>query len=160
MPPSSLQPAPFWQTTSLADMTTDEWESLCDGCGKCCVIKLEDVDDGAIYYTDVGCKLLDAGTCRCKDYDNRKSIVSDCVILTPQTLDALPWMPKSCAYRRLHEGRGLPDWHPLVTGDADSTNKAGKSVQGKIFTEGDIADDDYPDHIKDWDDNESEDANG
>lgn len=143
--------ARFWETTPLSAMTTAQWESLCDGCGKCCVIKLEDVDDGQIYYTDVGCTLLDGKTCRCKDYANRKSIVSDCVILTPEKLEDLPWMPKSCAYRRLHEGRGLPDWHPLVTGDPESTIKAGKSVQGKIIPEGSLADDDYPDHIKDWD---------
>ena len=152
--------ARFWETTPLAEMSPEEWEQLCDGCGKCCVIKLEDVDDGAIYYTDVGCTLLDGTTCRCTNYANRKSIVEDCVILTPDTLDDLPWMPLSCAYRRLHEGRGLPHWHPLVTGDPASTVKAGQSVQGKIFREGDVALEDYPDHSKDWDDNSEMKDNG
>jgi uncharacterized cysteine cluster protein YcgN (CxxCxxCC family) len=148
---------PFWQTTPLAEMSKDEWESLCDGCGKCCVIKLEDVDNGRIHYTDVGCTLLDGTTCRCKDYPNRKSIVSDCIILTPDRLDDLPWMPMSCAYRRLHEGRNLPPWHPLITGDPNSTIKAGQSVKGKIFPEDDIDDDDYPHHIKDWTTDEGDD---
>ena len=132
-------------------MSSDEWEALCDGCGKCCVIKLEDVDDGTIFYTDIGCKQLDPSSCRCKDYENRKAIVPDCVILKPDSLDALPWMPSTCAYRLLHEGKDLPDWHPLQTGNPQSAHDAGQSVQGKIFTEGDIAEDDYPDHIKDWD---------
>ena len=141
----------FWETTPLAEMTKDQWEALCDGCGKCCVIKLEDVDDGTIYYTDIGCKLLDPNTCRCQNYPKRKKIVPDCVILTPDNLDALPWMPSSCAYRLLHESKPLPHWHPLETGDPESTHKAGQSVAGKIFIEGDIAEDDYPSHIKDWD---------
>ena len=140
----------FWETKPLSKMSSHEWEQLCDGCGKCCVIKLEDVDDGTIYYTDIGCKQLDGTTCQCKDYPNRKSIVPDCVILSPDNLDALPWMPQTCAYRLLNEGKALPDWHPLVTGDPGSTHKAGQSVLGKIFTEGDIDEDDYPDHIKDW----------
>ena len=141
----------FWKTTALKDMTPKQWESLCDGCGKCCVIKLEDADDGTIFYTDIGCKQLDGNTCRCKDYDNRKAIVPDCVILSPNNLDALPWMPKTCAYRLINEGAPLPDWHPLITGDPQSTHHAGQSVMNKIYTEGDIAEDDYPDHIKDWD---------
>lgn len=140
----------FWERKSLDEMSSEEWEQLCDGCGKCCVIKLEDVDDGTIYYTDIGCKQLDESSCQCKDYPNRKAIVPDCVILSPDNLDALPWMPQSCAYRLLHENKPLPEWHPLVTGDQYSTHKAGQSVLGKIFTEGDIDEEDYPDHIKDW----------
>jgi uncharacterized cysteine cluster protein YcgN (CxxCxxCC family) len=140
----------FWLTTPLDQMTKDQWESLCDGCGKCCVIKLEDVDDNTIHYTDIGCKQLDNTTCRCKDYANRKAIVPDCVILTPDKLETLPWMPSTCAYRLIYEGRPLPDWHHLITGDPVSIHQAGKSVTGKIFLEGDIAEDDYPDHIKDW----------
>ena len=145
----AIQPD-FWKTTPLSDMSPDEWEALCDGCGKCCVIKLEDVDDGTIYYTDIGCKQLDTSSCRCKDYSNRKAIVPDCVILKPDSLDALPWMPTSCAYRLINEGQDLPRWHPLITGNAQSTHDAGQSVKDKIFTEGDIAEDDYPDHIKNW----------
>ena len=140
----------FWEQKTLAEMTTEEWESLCDGCGKCCVIKLEDIDTEQIHYTDVGCTLLDDETCRCRDYTRRKSIVSDCVILTPSTLDQLPWMPLTCAYRLLHEGKPLPRWHPLITGQADSTITSGNAVAGKIFREENIADDDYPYHIVDW----------
>lgn len=145
---------PFWEEKSLSEMTEAEWESLCDGCGKCCVIKLEDVDTGEIHYTDIGCKLLDGQTCRCSNYAMRKSMVPDCVILKPERLDDLPWMPSSCAYRLLHEGRPLPKWHPLMTGDPASTIKAGQSVSGQIFPEGDIAEDDYPAHIKDWNNEE------
>jgi uncharacterized cysteine cluster protein YcgN (CxxCxxCC family) len=140
----------FWQTTPLDQMTPGQWESLCDGCGKCCVIKLEDADDGTVHYTDIGCKLLDNDTCRCKDYANRKTVVPDCIILTPGDLDAVPWMPSTCAYRLIHEGRPLPEWHHLVTGDPMSIHRAGQSVSGKIFFEGDVDEDDYPDHIKDW----------
>lgn len=131
-------------------MTSQEWESLCDGCGKCCVIKLEDVDTGDIHYTDIGCRLLDPETCRCSNYSQRKKHVPDCVLLSPERLDDLPWMPQSCAYRLLHEGKDLPSWHPLITGDPDSTHSAGQSVMGKIFPEDTLEEDDYPDHIKDW----------
>lgn len=141
----------FWESKSLAAMTSDEWESLCDGCGKCCVIKLEDVDDGSIHYTDIGCRLLDGKSCQCKDYSNRKKEVPDCVILSPSRLDSLPWMPSTCAYRLLHEGKDLPLWHPLVSGDKESVHKEGISVRNQIFPENDIAEDDYPAHIKVWD---------
>ena len=141
---------PFWEEKHLADMSQAEWESLCDGCGKCCVIKLEDVDTGDIHYTDIGCKLLNPETCRCEHYAERKKHVPDCVVLKPEQLDALPWMPDTCAYRLLHEGKPLPSWHPLVTGDPDSTHKAGQSVVNRIYREGEIAEDDYPDHIKNW----------
>ena len=147
----TLSESQYWQTTPLAEMTPLQWEALCDGCGKCCVIKLEDVDDGSIHYTEIGCTLLDGKTCRCTNYQNRKSIVEDCVILSPDRLNDLPWMPQTCAYRLLHEGKDLPQWHPLVTGEPDSTHQAGKSVAGKIFSEDNIDEDDYPSHIKDWD---------
>ena len=141
---------PFWEAKTLTEMTPEEWESLCDGCGKCCVIKLEDIDTGDIHYTDIGCRLLDPATCRCSNYKERKSHVPDCVLLSPERLETLPWMPQTCAYRRLHEGLPLPEWHPLRTGDPDSTHKAGQSVMGKIFPEGTVEEDDYPDHIRDW----------
>jgi len=127
----TLSESQYWQTTPLAEMTPLQWEGLCDGCGKCCVIKLEDVDDGSIHYTEIGCTLLDGETCRCTNYQNRKSIVEDCVILSPDRLNDLPWMPQTCAYRLLHEGKDLPQWHPLVTGEPDSTHQAGKSVAGE-----------------------------
>lgn len=145
-----MQNDAFWKHTALEDMTTAQWESLCDGCGKCCVLKLEDVDTDKVYYTDVGCKLLDCATARCCDYENRKTHVPDCVILTTDNLPMLRWMPESCAYRRLFEERGLPDWHPLVTGDSNSPAKAGQSVAGRVFPEASVDDDDLPDHITNW----------
>ena len=140
----------FWTDTPLEKMTPSQWESLCDGCGKCCVLKLEDVDTGTVHYTDVGCKLLDCTTARCRDYSHRKSVVPDCVILTLDSLHKLAWMPSTCAYRLLFEGKDLPDWHPLITGDRNSPRRAGHSVAGRIFTESDIDEDDLPDHIADW----------
>lgn len=131
-------------------MTASEWESLCDGCGKCCVLKLEDVDSGDIYYTDVACKLLDCGSAQCTDYANRKSFVPDCVVLSPDKLATLPWMPASCAYRILSEGGDLPDWHPLVSGSPETVRTAGHSVAGRVIPEGAVAEDDMPDHITEW----------
>ena len=142
---------PFYETKSLDEMSKAEWESLCDGCGKCCVLKLEDIDTGVVYSTDVGCKLLDCASAQCQNYAERKTYVPDCVVLTPETLGQISWMPKSCAYRRLYEGRGLADWHPLISGTPDSVAKAGHSVAGLIFTEGSVDDADMPDHIVNWD---------
>ena len=141
---------PFWKEKSLADMNSEEWESLCDGCGKCCVLKIEDVDTGKVHYTDVACKLLDCGTASCLDYDNRKKQVPDCIMLTPQNLAALHWMPDSCAYRLLHEGAELPPWHPLVCGDKDGPKKAGISVAGRVFPEEAVELTDLIDHITQW----------
>ena len=126
---------PFWQTKSLDGMTAAEWESLCDGCGLCCLIRFEDEETGEVIPTRVACKLLDQHLCRCKDYVNRKAHVPDCIKLTPWNIDALAWMPPSCAYRRLHEGRGLPSWHPLITGDPDSVHKAGVSIRDQTVSE-------------------------
>jgi hypothetical protein len=121
---------PFWRTKTLAEMTPAEWESLCDGCGLCCLIRFEDEDTGEIIPTRVACRLFDDGACRCKDYASRKAVVPDCLKLTPGNVAELPWMPKSCAYRRLHEGRDLAWWHPLVSGDPESVHRAGVSVRG------------------------------
>src|SRR3546814_15021444 len=116
---------PFWQTKSLAEMTTAEWESLCDGCGRCCLIKLEDPDDGALAHTDVACHLLDLKSCRCGNYARRCEFVPDCVRLSPENIGGLTFMPPSCAYRRLAEGRGLAWWHPLVRSDERRVGKEG-----------------------------------
>ncbi len=126
---------PFWQYKSLAQMTVPEWESLCDGCGLCCLIRFEDEDTGEIIPTRVACQLFDSGACRCSDYANRKATVPDCIKLTPYNIDALEWMPRSCAYRRLHEGLPLPSWHPLITGDPESVHAAGVSVRGQTVSE-------------------------
>ena len=140
----------FWQHTPLNKMTSTQWESLCDGCGKCCVLKLEDVDTDHIYYTDVGCKLLDCKTARCRDYKNRKDHVPDCIVLSMDNLPQLRWMPDSCAYRLLYEGKTLPNWHPLLSGNPISPITAGQSVAGRIVPETDIDEDDMPDHITRW----------
>ena len=132
--------APFWETKRLADMDAAEWESLCDGCGRCCLIRLEDEDTGEIIPTRIACRLFDAQTCACSNYPRRKRYVPDCIKLTPNNVATLAWMPSTCAYRRLHEGRGLADWHPLVSGDRESVHRAGVSVRGQVISEAALAD--------------------
>jgi uncharacterized protein len=138
---------PFWKSKTLAEMTSAEWESLCDGCGRCCLNKLEDEDTGRFLYTRAACKLLDIGTCRCTDYPNRSQKVPDCVTLTPQNIGSLGWLPESCAYRRLDEGRGLAWWHPLVSGTPQTVRDAGISVHDEAYTEEGITVDELIDHL-------------
>ena len=126
---------PFWQTKTLNEMTPDEWEALCDGCAKCCLHKIEDEDSGEVYFTFVACRLLNTNTCRCQDYEHRSELVKDCLLLTPSMAYTLEWLPKTCAYRMLAEGRGLAPWHPLVSGNPDSVRQAGISVYGRIISE-------------------------
>jgi uncharacterized cysteine cluster protein YcgN (CxxCxxCC family) len=130
-----LAERPFWQVKRLEQMTTTEWESLCDGCGRCCLIRFEDEDTGEIVPTRVACRLFDDQTCRCSDYANRKRQVPDCIKLTPHNIEGLQWMPPSCAYRRLHEGRDLASWHPLVSGDPESVHRAGIGIRGQTISE-------------------------
>ena len=141
---------PFWRRKSLLEMTPGEWESLCDGCGRCCLNKLEDEDTGMIALTRVACRLLDGETCRCLNYANRQSLVPECIQLTPALAEELPWLPPSCAYRRLAEGRDLPEWHPLVTGDPLSVHAAGLGVRGWTVSEADVPVEAWEDHIIDW----------
>lgn len=142
---------PFWEHKKLEEMTVPEWESLCDGCGLCCLIRFEDEETGEIIPTRVHCKLFDAGACRCTDYENRKKHVPDCIKLTPHNIDDLQWMPPSCAYRRLHEGKSLPQWHPLITGDPESVHKAGVSVRGQTVSETTFTDDEDALDFAAWD---------
>ena len=132
---------PFWETVPLRAMTRDQWESLCDGCGKCCIHKLEDEDTGELLPTNVSCRLLNRETGMCSDYRNRKAHVPECVRLTPQKLETLDWLPSSCAYLRVHRGQGLPDWHHLVSGDREAVHAAGASVRGWTVSEVDAGDD-------------------
>jgi uncharacterized protein len=122
--------APFWESKSLDEMTASEWEQLCDGCGRCCLLKLEDEDTGEIYQTRLACKMLDLGKCQCREYKRRHELVDDCLSISPETVAELPWLPESCAYKRLAKGRGLAWWHPLVSGDPETVHKAGISVRG------------------------------
>ena len=126
---------PFWKQKSLFELSLDEWESLCDGCGKCCLHKLEDEDTDEIFYTNVACALLDIGTCRCTNYVERTFRVPDCVELTAKNLMSLKWLPPTCAYRLIHEGKDLAWWHPLVSGDPDTVHRANMSVQGRAVGE-------------------------
>lgn len=138
----------FWETVPLNRMSPREWEALCDGCGKCCLNKLEDPDTAEVAFTRVACRLLDGETCRCSQYEIRKSIVPECVVLTPKTLPEIAyWMPRTCAYRLLFEGKVLYDWHPLISGDPDSVHKAGESVQGWTVPEFEVPEDEWEDHI-------------
>ena len=141
---------PFWKKP-LEALNRKEWESLCDGCGRCCLVKLEDEDTGKIHFTDIGCKLLNAKTCRCRDYRNRSKRIADCVTLTPAAARVLPWLPPTCAYRLRAEGKDLMWWHPLVSGRRETVEEAGISVRGRVAvleTELDI--EDYPSRLAAW----------
>ena len=140
---------PFWQTVKLADMTAAQWEAVCDGCAKCCLVKLQDDGSGEIVFTDIVCNLLDQQSCRCAHYEERTKLVPDCVKLSKENLDKIDFMPPSCAYRLLHEGKDLPQWHPLVSGRADSVVEAEMSVKGRVIAEM-AFDGDSEDRVVDW----------
>lgn len=120
----------FWLNTALEKMTNSQWESLCDGCGKCCLEKIEDIDTGVVYTTRISCRLLDCQTCRCSNYENRFKYMDDCIKITPKKVREINWLPKSCAYRLVKEKKDLPDWHPLITRDPNSTVKSENSAKG------------------------------
>lgn len=141
--PVSGANVPFWRQKTLAQMSPTEWEQLCDGCGQCCLVKLIDADTEELHFTKLACKLLDIGSCRCKDYENRQKHVPDCVRLKPSNIGTLAWLPKSCAYRLVDEGRDLYWWHPLVSGDPETVHQAGVSVRSFARTESRIKEENY-----------------
>lgn len=144
---TALRPR-FWENVPLNHMSPKEWEALCDGCGKCCLNKLEDADTGEVVFTRVACRLLDDSTCRCANYEVRKTIVPECVVLTPKNIGEIAyWMPSTCAYRLLWQKRPLPDWHPLVSGDPNAVHVAGESVKGWTVPEFDVPVEDWEDYV-------------
>jgi hypothetical protein len=145
---SAVTTPAFWREKALSDMTASEWESLCDGCGKCCLHKLQYEDNDEVCYTNVACRLLDLGSCRCSKYQDRQRLVPDCVQLTADKVASLTWMPSTCAYRLLAEGKDLPWWHPLVSGDANSVHQAGQSIRGRAIPERRAGD--LEDHLVTW----------
>lgn len=140
---------PFWTEKTLDELSPQEWEALCDGCGKCCLSKLEDEDTGDIYWTSVGCRLFDAEACRCRDYPNRLAQVPDCIGLTPAKVRTITWLPRTCAYRLVAEGRALYWWHHLVSGSRETVHEAGMSMRGRVSaSEDDLSQpEDYFDHM-------------
>lgn len=142
--------APFWRVKRLDELSTREWELLCDGCGRCCLNKLEDWDTGEIVWTSLACTLFDAESCRCRDYPNRFATVPDCLPLTPETVPGLTWLPPTCGYRLIAEGRDLYWWHPLVSGDPDTVHQAGISVRGRCVSEDGVELEEYEHFLVDW----------
>ena len=140
----------YWKKKSLAEMNGEEWEALCDGCARCCLYKLQDDETGEIFYTNVVCRLLDSYRCKCGDYIHRAKLVPTCLVLDADLVKRLAWMPKTCAYRLLAEGKDLPEWHPLVTGDPNSVHKAGISVRYRVVEEKDADMDNLEDYVVDW----------
>jgi uncharacterized cysteine cluster protein YcgN (CxxCxxCC family) len=145
---SEPAPEPFWRVKPLAAMTKAEWESLCDGCGRCCTIKFEDEETGLVEFTDVACRELDTETCRCRNYARRKELVPDCIKLTVRMIGKLGWLPSTCAYRLIDEGKDLYWWHPLVSGDPETVHEAGVSVRDKVVSEDEVEDAER--RIVDW----------
>lgn len=138
----------FWERKKMSTLSQKEWEALCDGCGKCCLNKLEDADSGEVVLTRVACRLLDDSTCRCTHYDTRHQFVPECIVMTPANIkDHLYWLPQTCAYRLVYEKRPLAAWHPLISGDPESVQKAGVSVKNLTVSEFEIDEDDWEDHI-------------
>lgn len=138
----------FWRRKRLDQMSDREWEALCDGCGRCCLNKLEDDETGEVALTRVACRLLDDATCRCAQYEIRHQFVPECIVLRPGNIaENAYWMPETCAYKLLWQGNPLPDWHPLISGTADSVHRAGVSMQGQTVSEFEISEDDWEEHI-------------
>ena len=138
----------FWKHKPLKSLTSEEWEALCDGCGKCCLNKLEDEDTGEVALTRIACRLLDDQSCKCGQYPIRHQFIPDCIVLKPSNIDENAyWMPKTCAYRLLWSGQPLFDWHPLISGNPETVHTANISVRGMTLSEFDINEEDWEDHI-------------
>ena len=148
--PTGTDARPFWQEKTLAEMSPGEWESLCDGCARCCLNKLEDEDTGAIEWTAVACRLLDPVSCRCTDYPRRHRRVPDCVRLDAASIGAINWLPPTCGYRLVAEGKDLYWWHPLVSGDPETVHEAGVSVRNRTVSESVVPLRDWEKFIVDW----------
>lgn len=137
----------FWETTALSDMSRNQWESLCDQCGKCCLLKLEDTESGELAYTDVVCRYYDQCEGGCTVYPERSRKVPSCVTLTVDNIASLKWMPNTCAYRLVYERKPLPDWHPLVSGDVGSVLNHGHSICGRSVSESLVPEDELVEHV-------------
>jgi hypothetical protein len=137
----------FWKGKALQDFTHEEWEALCDGCGLCCLIKIMDEDGEDVFYTDVICRFHDSENCRCTIYDQRTRKVPTCLVVTPQIADNLDWIPETCTYRLLAEGKEIPDWHPLISGSSELMHQRGNSVRGKVISEVRVPEDQLEEHI-------------
>ncbi len=138
----------FWDRKRLSEMSRKEWEALCDGCGKCCLNKLEDEDTGEVALTRVACRMLDDMTCKCAQYEIRHQFVPECIVLKPETIeDHMYWLPQTCAYKLIHEGRSLEPWHPLLSGSAETVHDAGVSMRQRTVPEFEVGEDDWEDHI-------------
>lgn len=141
---------PFWKSKTLAQMNQTEWESLCDGCARCCLEKLEDDETGQVHYTNLVCRYLDQNKCQCTDYQHRSELVAHCISLKPEHASEFKWLPDTCAYRLLAEGKNLHWWHPLVSGSADTVHEAGISVRGKCVSEEFVHPDQWHEHLIKW----------
>ncbi len=140
----------FWEQKTFEQMTPVEWESLCDGCGKCCLHKLEDEDNGDVYYTDIACRYLDKQQCQCSEYEQRQQLVPECLKLHPRDVEQFYWLPTTCSYRLLSEGQSLPVWHHLLSGDKNLIHQLGFSVKGRVVAETDVEQDQYEERIIQW----------
>lgn len=148
---SVLAKSRYWTKKTLAQLNSQEWEALCDGCGKCCLLKLEDEDQpGQIYYTALACEWLDLQTCRCSDYENRTQRKADCIDLQPHMVEQFHWLPDSCGYRLISEGKSLPGWHPLISGEANSCLRQGHSVARRVISESQVSEDQQEEYIINW----------
>lgn len=145
-----MEQQPFWKVKTLDTMSNAEWESLCDGCGLCCLNKLEDWDSGEVVFTSVRCRLMDGESCRCIDYPNRQATVPDCIQLSPEEVRTISWLPPTCAYRLVRDGEDLYWWHPLVSGDPQTVHLAGISARGRTVSEADVDIDDFEDYVVEW----------